>query len=206
MTVPGRVVALAVAVALALAALTDRAGLLVRPWFTPVLLATAVLVGLVGVRHRGRVPVTTAVVLLLPAVVGAILTPALAGQVSHGSADTAALASRLGDSANPLLSGEGGHVTLLQILLAERQVGGVVLAGRSVTVEAIAAGAHQLQRSVIVCCAADAQSVSLAESGPPLPRTGTWVRVTGKLQTDGDRTVLAADAVTTIATPDNPFL
>lgn len=206
MTVSGRLVALAAAAALAVAALTDRAGLLVRPWFNPVLVATAVLVAIVGARLRRRIRLAAAFVLLLPVAVGAVLTPELAGRVSHGSADTAALASRLGDSGNPLLAGEGGNVTLLQVLLAEREVGGVVLAGRSVTVEAVTSGPHQLERSVIVCCAADAESVSLPESGPALPRTGTWVRVTGKLQSVGDRTVLAADKVTPIATPDNPFL
>ncbi len=206
MTVPARPVALAVAVAFAALALTGRAALLVRPWFVPVLLATSVVIAAAAIWMRGRLPAGTAFALLLPVVVGVTLTPGVAAKVSQGPADTSTLAARVGDPANPLLAGRGGQVTLLQILLAEQQGGGVVLAGRHVSVEARTAGPHRLERAVIVCCAADAQTVSLPVTGPALPRPGNWVRVQGRLETDGTRTVLAATRVSPIPTPVDPFL
>ena len=186
--------------------LTGRATLLVRPWFAPLLLATGLLVILAALRHRVVLTRRAVVVLLAPVAVGVALTPSVVGRVSQGSANVATLTQRVGDPANPLLAGKGGNVTLLQILLAEQQVGGVALAGRRVTVEAIASGAHRLSRSVIVCCAADAQSVSVTETGMTLPATKRWVRVTGTLGTRGDRTVLDVTDVTPIPTPANPFL
>jgi uncharacterized membrane protein YcgQ (UPF0703/DUF1980 family) len=81
-----------------------------------------------------------------------------------------------------------------------------VLAGRQVTVEAITAGPHRIERPVIVCCAADAQTISIDEEGPTLPRAGAWVRVQGTLTTDGNKTVLTARTVTRIDTPADPFL
>ena len=186
--------------------LTGRATLLVRPWFAPILLATGLLVAAVAWRHRVEMSRRAVVLLLAPVAVGVSLSPSIVGQVSQGTADPATLTQRLGDPANPLLAGKGGDVTLLQILLAEQQIGGVALAGRQVSVEAIVSGTHRLSRSVIVCCAADAQSVNVTETGAPLPAAKTWVRVTGRLATRGDETVLAATDVTKIPTPASPFL
>jgi hypothetical protein len=183
-----------------------RATLLVRPWFAPILVGTGVLVAAAAVRHRVELSRRAMVLLLAPVAVGVSLSPSVVGQVSQGAADPATLTQRLGDPANPLLAGKGGDVTLLQILLAEQQIGGVALAGRPVSLEAIVSGQHRLSRSVIVCCAADAQSVSVDETGAALPAKKTWVRVTGRLATRGDRTVLAATDVTPIPTPANPFL
>lgn len=196
----------AAGLALVALVLTGRATLLVRPWFAPVLLGAGVLVVVAALRHRVELSRRGVVMLLAPVAVGLALSPSVVGQVSQGAADPATLTQRLGDPANPLLAGKGGNVTLLQILLAERQIGGVALAGRTVSVEAIVSGTHRLSRSVIVCCAADAQSVSVAETGAALPAAKTWVRVTGRLATRGDTTVLAATRITKIATPANPFL
>jgi hypothetical protein len=202
----GTASAVAAGLALVLLVVSGRATLLVRPWFTPVLVATGLLVMVASLRHRVELSRGGVLLLLAPVAVGVALTPSVVGRVSQGAADPATLTERLGDPANPLLTGRGGDVTLLQILLAEQQVGGVALAGRSVTVEAIVAGPHRLSRSVIVCCAADAQSVSVTETGATLPDTQSWVRVTGKLATRGDKTVLDAVDVTRISTPANPFL
>ena len=202
----GTVAAVIAALAMLALVVSGRASLLVRPWFTPVLVATGALVLVAAMRHRVELTRAGTVLLLAPVAVGLALTPSVVGRVSQGNADPATLTERLGDPANPLLQGRGGEVTLLQILLAEQQIGGVALAGRSVTVEAIVAGPHRLSRSVIVCCAADAQSVSVAERGETLPSSKTWVRVTGKLATEGDKTVLDAVQVTRIPTPTNPFL
>ena len=206
MTRRGTVAATVAGAALVALVLTGRATLLVRPWFAPVLLATGLLVAVAALRHRVNLSRPGVVLLLAPVAVGLTLTPSVVGQVSQGTADVATLTQRLGDPANPLLAGKGGDVTLLQILLAEQQIGGVALAGRSVTVEAIASGPHQLSRSVIVCCAADAQLVSVPETGTTLPAKKVWVRVTGTLAAKGDKTVLEATNVTSIPTPANPFL
>ena len=194
------------AVAFVATALTGRAQLLVRPWFVPILLATGLVVGLAVARTHVRLTPAAAFALLLPVAVGVSLTPAVVSHASQGAANVSDLASRIGDPANPLLAGKGGNVTLLQILLAEQQLGGVQLAGRPVTIEAIVAGPRSLERSVIVCCAADAQTVSMAEAGAPLPKVGSWVRVTGALTPVGTGVVLAARNVTKIATPSEPFL
>lgn len=206
MTVPARVLGLSVGAALVAAAVSGRAELLVRPWFVPIIAAAGVLLAAASLRSTRRVPASTAFALLLPVAVGLTLTPSLVARAAHSNADLSTLSSRVGDPANPLLHGRGGNVTLLQILVAEQQGGGVALAGRPVTVEAFADGPHRLARSVIVCCAADAQTVALPETGPSLPRRGTWVRVHGVLSSEGETTVLTASSVSVIPTPANPFL
>jgi hypothetical protein len=188
------------------AGLTGRAQLLVRPWFVLILVATGVLLILAAAKGTRLLSTRSTYALLLPVAVGATLTPAIVSHASQGSANVANLSARLGDPGNPLLAGKGGNVTLLQILLAEKQEGGVALAGRPVTVEAIVVGQHRLERSVIVCCAADAQTVSLTESGTALPRSGSWVRVSGALTSVGNTVVLDARVVTRIPTPSEPFL
>src|SRR5205823_3939140 len=140
------------------------------------------LIVLAAVRHGARLSRSGAIALLAPVAVGLTLTPAVVGRVSTGPADLSTLTHRIGDASNPLVAGRGGPVTLLQILFAVQQVGGVALAGRPVTVDGIASGQRTLSRSVIVCCAADAQSISIAETGVVLPGGRHWVRVTGHLQ------------------------
>jgi hypothetical protein len=115
-------------------------------------------------------------------------------------------AARIGDGHNPLVSGRGGAVTLLQILQAEQQVGGVLLAGRPVQVDAIIDRPNRLERSVIVCCAADAQRIAVGVKGLSLSPNGHWVRVTGHLGTSGTQTVIVATSVHAIPTPADPFL
>lgn len=202
----GRIAALVVGVALVALVVVGRATLLVRPWFAPVLLAAGALIALASVRYGARLSRSGAIALLAPVAVGLTLTPAVVGRISTGPADLSTLTHRIGDSSNPLVDGRGGPVTLLQILFAEQQVGGVAISGRSVTVEAIASGPHTLSRSVLVCCAADAQSISVPEAGVALPSGHDWVRVTGRLQSEGTRTVLIATSVSRIPTPGNPFL
>lgn len=202
----GRIAALTVGLGLVAVVLAGRATLLVRPWFAPVLLAAGLLIAAAAARYGARLTRTGAITLLAPVVVGLTLTPAVVGRISTGPADLSTLTHRIGDSSNPLVAGRGGPVTILQILFAEQQIGGVALSGRPVTVEAIASGPHSLSRSVIVCCAADAQSISIGTTGVVLPSGRNWVRVTGKLQSEGTRTVLAATSVTRISTPANPFL
>ena len=186
--------------------LTGRSELLVRPWFAGALLLTAVLIGLAALRSRVRVTPAAAFLLCLPVAVGVTLTPALAAHVTPEAADATTIATRIGDPSNPLLQGRGGPVTLLQILLAEQQVGGVALAGRSVELDAVVGGPGRLQRAVIVCCAADAQTVSVAERGAPLPAKGRWVHVTGRLAADGTHTLVQATAIRAISPPEDPFL
>lgn len=202
----GRLVAAVLALAFGVAVLTGRANLLVRPWFATVFLVSAALLVLVAIRVKADITPRAAAAILLPVAVGVTLTPTLANHATSDAALTTAPASRIGDGSNPLVAGRGGNVTLLQILQAEQAVGGVLLAGRPVQVDAIVAGPHELERSVIVCCAADAQRVAVDEEGPVLAPKGHWVRVTGHLASVGTKTVIAATTVTSISTPADPFL
>jgi hypothetical protein len=202
----GRPVAAVIAVAFAAAVVTGRADLLVRPWFVWAFAATGALLGLVALRSRVDMSARAAAALMLPVAVGITLTPALASRGAQDAVLSAAPATRIGDGSNPLVQGSGGAVTLLQILQAEQQVGGVLLAGRPVQVDAIVAGPHLLERSVIVCCAADAQRIAVDEQGPVLSPAGHWVRVAGHLGAAGTQTLIVAASVTPIPTPADPFL
>ena len=191
---------------LAATVISGRTVLFVRPWFIPVVAVTAVLTGLVAFRGGPRLSPTAALLLVLPIAAGLTLTPDLVSRVSSGPVNSATLAARIGDPPNPLLSGRDGSVTLLQILLAQQQAGAVYLAGRTVSVIAIVSGPHELRRSAIVCCSADARSIALRESGPSLPDTGSWVRVTGTLVARGQQTILDARTIDRIPAPSDPFL
>lgn len=192
--------------ALVAGVLTKRTDLLVRPWFAWVLIGTALLLAAVAVRTRLVLSPRAAAALLLPVAVGVTLTPTLASRATQDATLSTTPAARIGDGANPLLDGRGGNVTLLQVLQAEDQVGSVLLAGRQVQLDAIVGGPHRLERSVIVCCAADAQRIALDEQGSPLSQPGRWVHVTGHLATAGTHTVIVATSVRPIPTPADPFL
>lgn len=192
--------------ALVAGVLTKRTDLLVRPWFAWVLIGTALLLAAVAVRTRLVLSPRAAAALLLPVAVGVTLTPTLASRATQDATLSTTPAARIGDGANPLLDGRGGNVTLLQVLQAEDQVGSVLLAGRQVQLDAIVGGPHRLERSVIVCCAADAQRIALDEQGSPLSQPGRWVHVSGHLATAGTHTVIVATSVRPIPTPADPFL
>lgn len=201
-----RLVAGAIAAAFAAAVVTKRADLLVRPWFGWALIGTAALLAAVAVRTKLVLSPRATAALLLPLAVGLTLTPSLASRATQDATLSTTPAARIGDGNNPLVNGRGGQVTLLQILQAEQQVGGVLLAGRQVQVDAIVDGRHRLERSVIVCCAADAQRIAVGVQGMSLSPNGQWVRVTGHLGTSGTQTVIVATSVRSIPTPANPFL
>lgn len=206
MTRSGRLVSGGLAAAFLADVVSRRAELLVRPWFIWVLLGTAALLAVVAARTNLRMSSSAIALLALPVAVGVTITPSLAGRAAQGTTQSTAPATRIGDGENPLVGGRGGRVTLLQILQAEQQVGGVVIAGRPVSLDAVVAGPHRLQRSVIVCCAADAQTIGVDERGVPLPPAGRWVHITGRLDVEGTRTILVASSVAPIPTPANPFL
>lgn len=194
--------------ALLAAVLSGRAGLFVRPWFVPLVVATGLVLLAATLRSERphRLTASTAGLLLLPVLAGAAMTPELAGQApAWGPSDGSAITSRIGDDGNPLLGGEGGAVTILQVVLADRELGAAALDGRPVELEAMVEGEGGLTRQVMVCCAADARPVGLATRGA-LPSTGTWVRATGTLTADGDRLVLEIEDVTSIPTPKDPLL
>lgn len=201
-----KVVAGLLAVAFAGAVVTKRADLLVRPWFGWALLGTALLLAAVAVRTKVSLSPRATAALLLPLAVGLTLTPSLASRATQDATLSTTPAARIGDGHNPLINGRGGKVTLLQILQAEQQVGGVLLAGRQVQVDAIVDGPHRLERSVIVCCAADAQRIAVSVVGKSLAPNGHWVRVSGRLGTSGTQTVIVATSVQSIPTPADPFL
>ena len=201
-----RVITGLLAVAFAGAVVTGRADLLVRPWFGWALLGTAVLLSAVAVRTKVTLSPRATAALLLPLAVGVTLTPALASRATQDAILSTTPATRIGDGHNPLVNGRGGEVTLLQILQAEHQIGGVLLAGRQVQVDAIVDGPRRLERSVIVCCAADAQRIAVGVTGISLSPNGHWVRVTGHLAASGTQTVIVATSVRQIPTPADPFL
>lgn len=202
----GRLAVIVVGLGLVVAAVTGRAELLVRPWFVPVVLAAGAAIAVAALRHRVALSSGRAALLLAPVAIGISLTPSVVDEVKTGSADLASVTQRIGDPSNPLLAGRGGSVTVLQILTAEQKIGAVALAGQHVTVVAKATGAHTLSRSVIVCCAADAQAVAVTTTGTSLPGHSAWVRVGGHLATRGSHTVLVATTVQRVTTPANPFL
>lgn len=203
---PGRLAALLLGAALLACVASGRADLLVRPWFDVILLGTGLVVLLVAVRGMPTTSPLETMMLLLPVFVAVGVTPTLAGRISTGNQGITGLASRIGDSANGLLRGQGGKVTVLQIRLAQVKVGAVYLAGRPVTVEGRVTGVQEIGRAAIVCCAADARLVTLGVTGMLLAPKGAWVRVTGKLATAGTATVLHATKVEHIKTPSNPFM
>src|SRR5207253_1554087 len=145
-------------------------------------------------------------VVLVPVAVAVALPAGVVGRAAGSSATPADIGSRLGDGDNPVIAGRRPDVTLLDIVLAERKVGGVYLAGRQVVVEAMVGPGPVLTRSVMVCCAADARPVSVPVRGAATPPAGTWVRVRGRLGADGNHLVLRADRVERIGTPSRPLL
>ena len=204
-TPAARVVVAALGAGFVAAWASGRAALFVRPWFAPVMAVAGALLIVAAWRGRAALTPATAGILLLPLVAGLALGPGLAGRIPPGPGN-GQLPSRLGDSAQRLLTADGGGaVTLLDIALAERRVGAAFLEGRRVVVDGTVNGPNEIGRLAMVCCAADARPVTLEVVGT-LPSEGTWVRVTGHLSARGGRVVLAATSVLRIPTPANPFL
>lgn len=210
MTIPVRPLQVLIGVSLVAAAVTGRTALLVRPWFVPLVVATGVLLLVGAARSRAsttpRVTPAAALLLVLPVVAGVALTPELVGRVPPEPTGTATvIGARIGDAENPLLAGGDGEVTILDVVLAEQQVGAAALDGRRVTVEGVATADGTVARQVMVCCAADARPVTLPLRGA-LPAPGTWVRAEGRLAADGPDLVLRVATVTPIPTPEDPLL
>lgn len=199
-----RLAPLALGAGMIAAALTGRAGLFVRPWFVPVLAVCGVAMVAVAVRGGVRLSPTAMALVLAPLIVGASLSPATVGRVTATGATAAAPDGRIGDGANPLLEGSEDPVTLLDVSVAEREVGAVALAGRRVSLTGAVDGAR-ITRLVMVCCAADARPVGLRVTGRSLP-AGGWVEVTGALTVSGAELVVRADRVEPVDTPSLPIL
>lgn len=200
-----RIAVAALGAGLLAAAASGRAGLYVRGYFVPVLALTGVALLVLAWLRPPRLSGRSAAVLLLPLVVAFGIGPRQAASVSQGQL-SGGLGARLGDGPNPLLSGRGGPVTLLQIDLAAEQVGPVALMGREVVVDAEVASPSSVERLVMVCCAADARPVTLTVHGAELPATGRWVELHGHLTASAGNVVLSADQVQTIPVPAAPIL
>lgn len=68
------------------------------------------------------------------------------------------------------------------------------------------AGDLEVARFMVGCCAADANSFTVMVAGAPDLPVDTWVQVKGKLVgTPGKDLKVAADSVTEVAAPDNPY-
>lgn len=183
-----------------------RDQLFVRPWFAPVLVVTALALALLAIRSGVETSPTTTAVLLLPLVVGVSLSPGLVGRAQTGADGPAVVQTRIGEGQNRVLDDAGEEVSILDVVLAERQVGGVALDGRGVSVEGFVVAESRISRYVMACCAADARPVTLDVVGGELPPEGTWVRVRGFLRSEGADMVLRPQTVTAIPTPARPFL
>ena len=203
---PAAVLVGALAAAFVAGVLTGRAPLFVRPWFTPVMATTGLVLAGVALRAGQRVRAEIAALVLVPVVVALALPAGVVGRAASTTASASDIGARLGDGDNPVLAGRRPDVTLLDIVLAERKVGGVYLAGRPVVVEAMVGPGPVLTRSVMVCCAADARPVSVPVRGAAVPAVSTWVRVRGRLAAEGNRLVVQADRVERIGTPSRPLL
>ena len=198
----------AVGVLFLVAALTGAGGHLVRPWFLPALAVAGVLV----VASASLVGRQTTSVMALVALLPVAAWIGVAGQQpSVSSAPVAATSAdggpqrRLGDAPNPLLTGAGGAVDILQVLTASSQLGPAALNGRSVEVVAVSDGAHAVSRLAMVCCIADARRVTLQVRGE-LPREGQWVRITGRLRAGDRELVLVPSTIESVRPPERPVL
>lgn len=200
-----RFVAAALGAGLLAAAASGRAGLYVRGYFVPVLAVTGIGLLVLSWVRPPRLSGRAAAVLLLPLVVAFGIGPRQAASVSQGQL-SGGLGARLGDGPNPLLSGKGGPVTLLQIELAAEQMGPVALMGRAVVVDAEVASPSSVERLVMVCCAADARPVTLDVHGARLPAPGKWVELSGRLAASGGNVGLTVDRVSPIPVPAAPIL
>lgn len=196
----------AIGIGLVALAATGRGRLFVRPWFVPVIGLTGVVVVVLAVRTHVAVSARGAAIILLPLLAALVLPPGSVGSVTANVTTSGLAGPRIGDPANPLLAGGHGEVTLLQIWLAEDQLGAVALVGRPVTTVGQVAGPHLLRRLVMVCCAADARPVPLEVAGAALGATGGWVSVSGTLSVDGEQPSLEAKSVVSIPAPANPIL
>jgi hypothetical protein len=195
----------ALGLALVAGSLFGRSQLFVRGYFIPVLAVTGIGLVLVAWLRPPRLSRLAVLTLGLPLVAGLAMGPSQAAHVNQGIL-SGGLGARLGDGANPLLSGGGGPVSVLQVALAEEQIGASALVGRQVSLEAQVAGAHLVERLVMVCCAADARPVTLATSGSRLPPNGSWVRASGTLSVGRGVIVFDIDRLARVATPANPIL
>lgn len=200
-----RAVAALLGIGLLAAVVSGRAGLYVRAYFVPVLGLTGAALVVVAWRRPPRLSRRACTVLALPLAVALGIGPQQAANLSRGQL-SGGLGARLGDGPNPLLSGGGVAVTLLQVDLAAEQVGPVALLGRQVAVQAEVASPSSLERLAMVCCAADARPVTLGVRGVHLPAPGRWVEVRGRLTATAGQVVLDATGVRTIPVPSQPIL
>ena len=190
------------------AALTGTGGQLVRPWFLPVLGLAGVLIVVCASTVARLSTSSMALIILLP-VAAAIGVAGQQPTVSDApllamSADGGPQA-RIGDRPNPLLSGTGGDVDILQVLIASSQLGPAALNGKHVELTAVSDGTGSVSRLAMVCCIADSRRVSLRVQGT-LPRKGQWVRLTGDLRAGDSEIVLVADRIQPIRPPSRPVL
>jgi uncharacterized repeat protein (TIGR03943 family) len=86
---------------------------------------------------------------------------------------------------------EGLHVRLLGFVTRAKDV---------------PAGTFELARFYIACCIADAEAVGVPVAGRGRFRHDTWLDVSGTLERRGKRFVVAADRISRVPTPKQPYL
>jgi uncharacterized repeat protein (TIGR03943 family) len=90
---------------------------------------------------------------------------------------------------------EGAHVRLLGFVTRSRDV---------------PPGTFELARFYVACCIADAEAVGVPIDGRALGQRrfehDTWLQLTGSLERRGKHFVVAADRITRVPTPKQPYL
>ena len=190
------------------AAFTGTGGQLVRSWFLPVLAVAGVLIVACATTVARQSTMTMAMVFLLPvaAWVGvAGLQPSVSTAPLVAINADGGPQQRFGDRPNPLLSGAGGAVDILQVLIASSELGPAALNGQHVELTGVSDGSGSVSRLAMVCCIADARRVRLRVEGS-LPPKGQWVRLTGDLRAGDSEIVLVAEHAQRIRPPSRPVL
>lgn len=206
----------------------------IRPSLTPYLLASGVVLVLLGLlppggllgrpaegaerRHGGAARV--AWLLLAPALVVVLVQPAALG--SHAVSSRTAVPGGSGDTYPPLAPPVRGAVpmTMAEFITRGLRDRNRSLEGVRVRLVGFVApqrggDGYRLTRFVIFCCAADAEALQVVVRGDPTPRAGDqWLEVEGHWQARPVAAaddpspvppVLVADAVRPVAQPRHPY-
>lgn len=167
----------------------------------------------VGHGHdHGRLPAAAAL-LLLPLLLVVLVSPPPLGSFTAGRIGGTPLTTTERDRTP--LGGDPAVALPLTVSEVVRRAGaGTSLAGRSLVLTGFVAGdpaAPLLTRFTVKCCAADATPVHviLALPGGPVPRTDSWIAVTGTWQSStGDAAAaprLAVTSWTGVEQPEDPY-
>ncbi|GAA0420390.1 TIGR03943 family putative permease subunit [Streptomyces luteireticuli] len=208
--------------------LTDLYLRYVQPGLRPYLVASGVLLILLGALGAARRPVAdhghghehghgawAAWLLYAPALALLLAPPAALGAYTAARDDGRVAPAAADGRPRPLPARPTIELSLPEFGSLATWGTSRPLAGRTVRLTGFAApgenGTWYLSRLVITCCAADARVVKVRIHGAQPPPPDTWVAVTGTWHPTGEpgtntaRPALDASAVTRIPPPDDPY-